>query len=487
MITSIEESPLYRVVNPRSIAFFGASSNPTAMGSMLMNSTQEVGFEGPIYPVHPRDELIQGCKGYTSIDLVPEIPDLAVIVLPVKIVEETLEACGKKGIKQAIIVSGGFKEVGGDGIAAEQRLKKIADQYGISILGPNCLGVANPYSKICTTPAPIEGDAGFIGLASQSGSFIIQMYNYLARNSIGFSTAFSVGNQMQSDLVDCMEYLAVCPYTKVIALYVEGIERGDEFIKMARSIVPHKPIVALYVGGSEMGRKAAFSHTGSMSGPDHIYDAVFKQAGVIRASSITEMFDACWLLGSMPQPRGRNVAILSHSGGPAASAADICGREGLNLPSFSEATKERLSPYIPSTGNANNPVDLTFTRDIRDFFLKIPQILLEDQGIDILLIYNFMPVTMMKRRMAGSGLSEDKIEEMIDQMVQSTGVIAKELRRNYDKPVVSFSFRSLEEPINKIFIENGIPMFPNPERVAKAMRALVQYYESRKQISTDSQ
>ncbi len=482
MIASIEESPLYRVANPRSIVFFGASKNLSAMGSMLMSSTLEAGFEGPIYPVHPRDEIIQGIKGFKSVAELPETPDLAVIVLPQKIVADTLKACGEKGITQAIIVSGGFREVGGDGIESQKRVAEIADQYGIHILGPNCLGVANPYTKICTTPAPIEGDPGFIGLASQSGSFIVQMYNYLARNKIGFSTAFSVGNQMNIDLVDCMEYLAACPHTKVIALYIEGIERGEAFIEMARSIVPHKPIVALYVGGSETGRRAAFSHTGSMSGPDHVYDAVFKQSGIIRANSITEMFDACWLLGSLPQPRGNNIGILSHSGGPGATAADICGREGLQLPLFTDNTLEKLTPYIPSTGNANNPVDITFTRDIRDFFLKIPQILLEDDNIDILLIYNFMPDAMIKRGMRGAGVSEEKIDSMIEKIVQSTGDIARELRQNYDKPIVSFSFRSLDEPINNVFIENGIPMFPNPERAAKALQAMVHYYQNRKQM-----
>ncbi|MFH2133381.1 MAG: CoA-binding protein [bacterium] len=483
MILSIEESPLYRVANPRSIAFFGASNNYSAMGSMLMTSTREAGFAGPIYPVHPKDETIQGLKSYRAVADLPETPDLAVIVLPGRIVAEILQACGEKGIRQAIIVSGGFKEVGDDGIQSEQMLLEIANKYSIRLLGPNCLGVANPYAKIATTPISIEGDPGYIGLASQSGSFIVQMYNYLARNNIGFSTAFSVGNQLNVDLVDCMEYLAVCPHTRVIALYIESINRGADFINMAKSIIPHKPIVALYVGGSETGRRAAFSHTGSMSGPDHIYDAMFKQCGIIRAHSITEMFDICWLLGSMPQPAGSNVAILSHSGGPGATAADICGRVGLHLPSFTAKTLERLTPYIPNTGNANNPVDLTFTRDIRDFFLKIPQILLEDENIDMLLIYLFMPHDIMKRRMRGIGIPEEKIDETINEIIQATGDIAGELRQNYNKPVVGFTFRSMEEPINHAFIKKGVPIFPNPERAARSMRALVQYYENRERIS----
>ena len=483
MLNTLEESPLYRVANPRTIAFFGASNNASSMGTMLMNSTQEAGFEGAIYPVHRDHETVQGLKAYPTIADLPEIPDLAVIVLPGRIVADTLHACGEKGIRQAIIVSGGFREVGGDGVGSEMALAEIADKYGIRLLGPNCLGVANPYAKICTTPVTIEGDPGFIGLASQSGSFIVQMYNYLARNGIGFSTAFSVGNQLNVDLVDCLEYLAVCPHTKVIALYIESINRGTEFIKVAQAIVPQKPIVAFYVGGSETGRRASLSHTGSLSGPDHLYDAIFKQCGIIRAQSITEMFDICGLLGSMPKPEGRNVAILSHSGGPAATAADICGREGLNLPAFTAVTLEKLAPFIPETGNANNPVDLTYTRDIRDFFLKIPQILLEDKNIDMLLVYLFMPQDVMKKKMRSSGASDEEMNEALNKMNQMIEEIAGKLRQNYNKPVVGFTFRSMEESINQAFIRKGIPVFPNPERAARSLQALVRYYEIRESFN----
>jgi len=453
------------------------------MGTLLMNATRKAGFEGVIYAVHRKDETVQGLKAYTAVADLPEVPDLAVIVLPGRIVAETLQACGEKGIRQVIIVSGGFKEVGVDGAGSEEALLEVAEKYGIRILGPNCLGVANPYTKICTTPISFEGNPGFIGLASQSGSFIVQMYNYLSRKNIGFSTAFSVGNQLNVDLVDCLEYLAVCPHTKVIALYIESINRGAEFIKVAQAIVPHKPIVAHYVGGSETGRRAAHSHTGSLSGPDHIYDAMFKQCGIIRVQSITEMFDICGLLGSMPKPEGRNVAILSHSGGPAASAADICGRLGLHLPAFTPTTLEKLSPFIPDTGNANNPVDLTFTRDIRDFFLKIPQILLEDKNIDMLLIYLFMPEEMMRLRMQSNGMSEHEIDKIVEQMTQVIEEIAGELRRNYSKPIVGFTYRSVDEPIHKALIEKGIPVFPNPERATRSLQALVDYYEIRERFS----
>jgi acyl-CoA synthetase (NDP forming) len=256
MLKSIEESPLYPIANPKSIAFFGASNRISAMGTNLLASTLALGFEGAIYPVHPREERVQNLRAYKSVPDLPEVPDMAVLVLPTSIVPQMLEDCGKKGIKHAIVVSGGFREKGREGVELEEELVAIANKYGIRFLGPNCIGVANPHHKLNTTFLQHEGSAGYIGMASQSGSLVTQMFNYLSRYGLGFSTALSVGNEADIDIVDCMEYLGSCPNTKVIALYIEAIKRGRAFIEMARSIVPFKPIVALYVGGSNTGKQA---------------------------------------------------------------------------------------------------------------------------------------------------------------------------------------------------------------------------------------
>jgi acyl-CoA synthetase (NDP forming) len=186
MLNSIQESPLYPIVNPKSIAFFGASNNFSAMGTSQFNSLRDLGFEGIIYPVHPKEDQVQNLKAYRSVLDLPEVPDLAVLVVPAKIVSELLEECGRKGIKHAIIVSGGFREVGREGIDREQELIEIATKYGIRFLGPNCIGVANPYQKLNTTFLRYLGEPGFIGMASQSGSFVTQMFNYLSRLSLGF-------------------------------------------------------------------------------------------------------------------------------------------------------------------------------------------------------------------------------------------------------------------------------------------------------------
>ena len=193
MLKCIQDSPLYLIANPQSITFFGASNSISAMGTNQLASLQALGFEGAVYPVHPREEKVQNLKAYKSVLDLPEVPHLAVMVLPTRIVPQIMEECGKKGIKHAIVVSGGFKEVGGERVEMEKKLIGIADKYGIRLLGPNCIGVANPHLKLNTTFLPHEGVPGFIGMASQSGSFVTQMFNYIARYGLGFSTAFSVG------------------------------------------------------------------------------------------------------------------------------------------------------------------------------------------------------------------------------------------------------------------------------------------------------
>jgi acyl-CoA synthetase (NDP forming) len=482
MLNSIEESPLNLIANPESLAFFGASNNISSMGTNLLLSVKSIGFEGPIYPVHPKEEKVLDFKAYRSVYDLPQAPDLAVIVLPTHIVNQTLEECGRKGIKRAIVVSGGFREVGGKGVVLERELREIADKHGIHILGPNCLGVANLRKRLNTTFIPNEGPAGFIGLASQSGSFITQMFSYLSMFGLGFSTAFSVGNEANIDIVDCMEYLGACPATKVIALYVEGIKRGSAFVETARSIVPQKPIVAFYVGGSEAGRQAGFSHTGSMAGPDRLYDGVFRQSGVIRAQSIGELFDFCWVLGNLPKPKGSRVLIQTHSGGPGAAGADACGRSGLEIPPLSKETIKRLTPFVPHTGSVNNPVDITFSRNPMHYLSDIPKVLLEEPNADMLMIYFLMPSKTVRRVLEHMDLSEEEIIEKSRKLVDAQCRSVARLFETNGKPIVGYTFHSLANKFIGGLIERGVPVFPSPERAARALRALVDYANLRDKI-----
>ncbi len=484
MIRNIKDSPLYPIVNPKSVAFFGASNRFTSMGSNQLNSLISLGFEGKIYPVHPKETEVQGLEAYQSVLDLPEIPDVAVMVLPTGVVPGVLEECGQKGIKGAVIVSGGFREVGQDGARLEHKIIETANCYGMRFLGPNCLGVANPHHKYNTTFLPFIGRPGFIGMASQSGSFITQMFDYLAEFDLSFSSGISVGNEANIDIIEAMEYLAVCPHTRVIALYIESIRRGRAFVETARKIIPHKPIVALYVGGSEAGKRASFSHTGALAGPDKLYDGVFHQSGVIRADSITELFDFCWVLGTSGPPGGNRVIVQTHSGGPGATAADACSRAGLDLPTFSAQTLKKLEPYVPHTGSANNPVDMTFTKNPMEYFDNIPRILLEEPAADMLMIYFMAPKENMKRAMVSMGIAEDQIPALSDELFDGQARAMTTLREKYGKPMVGFSFHSRTNPMLQKLQAYQIPALPSPDRAACAMAALVEYAGFREEIKS---
>jgi acetyl-CoA synthetase (ADP-forming) len=475
MLKSIEESPLYAIANPKSIAFFGASNQISSMGTNQLISVLALGYEGCVYPVHPKEDEVQGLKAYRSVLDLPEVPDLAVLVLPTRVVPQILEDCGRKGIKHLIIVSAGFKEAGTEGLRLERELVEIADRYGMRFLGPNCIGVTNAHHKLNTTFLQHEGSPGYVGMVSQSGSFITQMFGYLDRYGLGFSTAFSVGNEANLDVVDCLEYLALCPNTKVIALYLEGIRRGKAFMEAARAIAPQKPIVALYVGGSETGRRAALSHTGAMAGPDKLYEGALLQSGVIRAHSISELFDFCWVLGTQPAPKGSSVAVLTHSGGPGASAADACGRAGLEMPPFSDGTVVKLKDLLPHTAAVQNPVDCTFNKNPQDYFFAIPEVLLQDKRMDMLLVYVLVPARSISRALQQLGVPKEKVEAKTQKVIRIQTEGLANLLRTHGKPLIGYTYQTLGEPFLRGLIELGVPVFPGPERAVAAMKALLAY------------
>jgi acyl-CoA synthetase (NDP forming) len=453
----------------------------------MLSSLQALGYEGKIFPVHPSEKEVRGLTAYTSILDVPEIPDLALIVLPTEIVCRTLDDCGKKGIRHAIVVSGGFREAGPEGVKLQKELEAVARRHGIRFLGPNCLGVANLHIKLNPTPIKSDCKAGFVGLASQSGSFITQMFNYLYRHGMGFSTALSVGNEANIDIVDCLEYLGACPNTKVITLYIEGIKRGDKFVKTAKAITPHKPIVALYVGGSEAGRKAGLSHTGSLSGPNEIYDGIFKQCGIIRAQTLTELFDYALALGTLPRPKGNGVVIQTHSGGPGATAADSCGRSGLTLPHLSTETAEKLKPLIPKTASTANPVDMTFSKNPSEDYFNIPDILLQDDQVDMLLAYFISPGLFLERTLVEMGVPEAMAPEEADKLIGDYADKFFSLTELHpDKPIVGFTYRSLQEKMVRSLLDRGIPIYQDPERAARSMAAVREYYQRRQGIKASN-
>ncbi|MGC8658382.1 MAG: acetate--CoA ligase family protein [Desulfomonilaceae bacterium] len=483
-MNDFENHPLYKIMHPKNIAFWGASSNPMSMGSIQLSSLLMLGFEGQIFPIHPRDKEIKGLKAYSRIADVPEKVDLAILVIPTAIVADVLEDCGKAGIDRAIIVSAGFSEKeGDDGKDLQAEIVAIAQKYGIYFIGPNCIGVVNSHLKLNTTFNPYEASAGFIGMASQSGSFITQMFGHLSKFGLGFSQAFSLGNEAMIDLCDCMEYLALCPKTQVIGLYIEGIRRGRLFLEVARRVSRIKPIVAYYVGGSKAGGRAGKSHTGALAGPDRLYNGVFNQSGIIRAESIEQLFDFCYVLGTQPLPKGNRLGILTHSGGPGAAAADRSERAGLELAELGPATLESLRPLLPHTASVKNPVDLTFARNLNDYMSTLPKILLKDDNIDLLFLYTLMPQQRVMQGVAESGMGPEQANQFVHAYIKEQSAAAANLSIEFGKPVVGGTFCDRSELFVRELQDHGMTVLLSPERAVTALGALCRYARWRRIFS----
>ena len=479
---TVANSPLHCIIQPKSVAVIGASNRMMNMGTTLLNNLISFGFKGPVYPVHPKSKDVLGLKAYPHVKDIPIVPDLALVVVPTRIVNQVLTECGEKGIRHAIIISGGFKELGKEGKHLEQELLKVTKKYGIRFIGPNCIGVVNPSHRFNTTffhyNASMEG---FIGMVSQSGSFITQMFYHMNKFGLGFSRGFSVGNQADIDIADCVEYLASCDRTKVIGLYIEGLTSANKFISIAREVSKRKPIVALYVGGTEAGSRAGRSHTGALSGSDRIYDGVFRQCGIIRAHSIEELFDFCWALGTQPLMTSNRVVVFTSSGGPGTCAADAANRAGLRLPLLSAHAQEKIRKAVPHTGSLNNPIDLTYNRNYEDFYDLIPRTLLEDEDIDGILMYFLITSDYFKRLLGKTESPLSSVEEFEDYLLGLCSHLTK-LIQSYNKPLLGSSFLMRSERFIRELEDLGIPILPSPERSANAMGALYRYSIMRKSL-----
>ncbi|TFF88199.1 MAG: CoA-binding protein [Promethearchaeota archaeon] len=389
---------LHELLNPKSIAFYGANNSlGTTMGSMQLINLIISGFKGKIFPIHLKLDSVLGYKAYKSITDVPEVPDLVIIVLPPKVVPEVLRECGEKGVKYAVLISGGFRELtGGKDNNLTEEITEIAEEFGIRFIGPNCFGFYNAWrypennGKVFNMMIFQEQkQRGKFSVVSQSGTMTSHLFFDPEHLDLGIGKTISVGNEANVDLVDFMEYFKEDEETDIIGLYIEEVKRGQEFINLARAISPQKPIIAIYAGGSKAGNRAISSHTGSMAGDKKIFDAMVKETGIILTDYVEEFLDIASILSNLKgnYPKGKRLGIITNSGGPGAMIADNAERKGLLVPEFSEELKEKIHKLLPHTASGKNPIDITFDTNLFNFYVKFPKLLMKSGEIDFIIMY----------------------------------------------------------------------------------------------------
>ena len=485
-----KEHFLYSILNPKSLCFFGANNNLLkTMGSFQLWNIITEGFKGNIYPIHLREKKVLGLKAYKSVLDLPEIPDLAMIVISTRYIPKVMEECGQKGIKQLIITSGGFREIGPEGKRFSKQIDEIAGKYNIRFIGPNCLGVYNGWyqpenekTKLNTFWVYKLPERGTISIASQSGTVASHLFWYAEDIGTKIGQSISLGNSNNIDIVDCLEYFKSDPHTDVLGLYIEEIKRGKEFISIAKEITPKKPIVAIYAGGTEAAFRAIGSHTGSIAGNDTIYETVFKETGIISTTSVTNFLHYLRVLSHGIFPKGNRIGIISDSGGASAMMAKSTERYGLQVPEFSKNLQSEISRVLTDISYPNNPVDLTFNLNQYNLYIKVPKLLIKSGEIDGIMIYGAFGVDEFIEVMEKAGFNTDFFSELGTSM---SGVYLKPIRklsRKYSIPIFYVGPQGYSDPWIREFIALDMPIFDLWDLPAKCMKILCQYSQYRKKL-----
>jgi acyl-CoA synthetase (NDP forming) len=455
---------LDKILMPNNVAVIGASTDPFKWGYMLLNAVKQSGFEGAIYPVNPRADEILGLKCYPSVKDVPGPVDMALVVVPAKAVPSVFGDLKEKNIKGAVVITSGFSESGEEGRQLIEQILNVA-RGNTRFIGPNCMGVTSSKAKLSALMIPFLHESGEASFISQSGGYGLQLYLRASTMGVGVGKFISSGNESDLKGYEYVKYFGDDPDTKIIALYIEGLKEGRKWFEAAKKVSKNKPIVAIKVGVTEAGSKAAASHTGSIAGSDKVYDAAFKQAGVIRAYDAAEMFDFVKGLLYCPLPKGPNMGIVSNSGGVAVETADRLIQNGLSVPTLEEAAQEEVKSLIPEFGNPKNPVDLTASLNMNSF-LNVPDVVLKQPNIHGLITISLG--TSIIRTMF-----PDVAEEDLAGMYQWINNTLLKTYKKYDKPVIVIDpSADVAGESAKILEKERVPVYTTPERAADVMGTL---------------
>ncbi len=342
--------------HPASVAVIGASDTPGKLGHEILKNLKDGGFPGALYPINPKAQSILGLPVFRNIKDVPEPVDMAVVIIPAKMVPRAVAECGETGVKGAVVISGGFSEAGPEGAVLQEALAEAAAEHGVRVIGPNCQGVNNPYFPVCAS-WPLLTRKGRVAVVSQSGTVGAAMMDWFSVEELGVSSFVSLGNRADVDEIDLIEYFEQDPNTRVIAAYIEGIKDPARFREIIGSI--RKPLVVLKSGRTPRGRVAAESHTRSLAGADAIYSSLFRHHGICRADTIEEFYDFSKAFAYLKPPEGNRILFITTSGGAAILATDAAEQEGIETAPLPEELAKSLEGVIPAHAIRSNPLDLT--------------------------------------------------------------------------------------------------------------------------------
>lgn len=448
---------LGHIFYPKSIAVVGASINPEKPGYLCLTSILDGGFRGRVYPVNPSLSEAFGLKVFPSVKAIPVEVDIALIVVPAPAAVSAVADCAAKGVKGAILVTSGFKEVGtATGVDLQARLWEIARGNGLQIIGPNTLGLLNPSINLNATFEASLGSikAGGVAVVTQSGGMCHFIVQALSNHNVGVSKALCLGNRCGLDFDGVLGYLAEDEETRVIVMYIEGLEQPRKLMAVARQVVPRKPILVLKGGRSESARRAALSHTGALAGRDELYRAALAQAGMMVVEDTTELVDKAKALAFQSPARGNRVAIITCMGGPGIVMTDRCDRLGLKLAEFAPATWRRLRHLVSPLNSVDNPVDIAWGLGDYEASREILRAVMGDEGVDAITV-----------SLDGSPLGLPFIRA------------ALEVVKDHPQPMtVSFGPEGEPANIQKMLLEEkGLPTYPVPERAVTGLAGLVQY------------
>jgi len=461
---------------PRSVAVVGASANPQGWGghSFVMR-LRKVGFPGGIYPVNPKATEVQGIRAYPSVRAIPEPPDLVIVSVPAPRVPEVLEDCVAAGVKNVHIFSSGFSETREEeGRQLEARITEIIQRGGLRVVGPNCMGIYVPASKLAPWGAPPAGN-GHVAFLSQSGGHGELLIRYAQGLGIYFSKVISFGNARGLQALDFLEYLAEDPDTRIITIYLEGIKDGNKVARLIKEINRTKPVIVWKGGLTESGARAVASHTASMAGEERIWEAFFAQTGAVRANSLEEIAEVVMLFLHLTPLRGRRTLLLGGGGGNSVAMADICSRDGLEVPPLSDSTRKQLAEFIPLAGNSiRNPLDVWMVQDTIDLFRRCIEIAVADPAIDLVIIDRY------------AGEDDDDRPNREQQQRQVNDFIKDFAKKNpFHKPVV-VAMNTLNHDPNGVsaaarvrtqFTLAGVAAYASQANATRALARFIGYHE----------